>query len=94
MPRKPWNGLLGHQESDSWPTRGDRELMESVFARLAIVGWQHPAGTVLRSIPDVTVRFAQMAGTVVALVFTNDEPPRAIGSVMPDGNIVYVQPTR
>lgn len=73
------------------PPHSDRELMENVRTRLTMLGGlTQPAGTVIRSIPGATVKFITLAGTAPATVFTDDERP--VGSILPNGTIVYVQP--
>ena len=73
------------------PARSDRELMESVLARLTMLGaLDRPSGTVLRSIPGVIVKFLPMAGMVTPTVYEAGTD-RPIGSIVND-KIVYVQP--
>jgi hypothetical protein len=95
MLKAPWNKLTGRESDGFKPAKSDKELMENVKDRLAMLGsLQQPAGTVLRSIPGATVKFLPLAGTVVPTVFTDEQPPRPVGSITSDGQIVYVQPRK
>ena len=92
MLRKLFNKVIGRQDDGFRPAADDKELIENVRARLVLLGGlEHPEGTVLRSIPGAVVKFLPMAGMTVATVFTTDGRP--VGSVTPDGEIVYVQAT-
>lgn len=88
----PWSRLTRRSKSFK-PAKADEELMENVRTRLTMLGGlNHPNGTVIRTIPGATVRFLEMAGTVVAAVFTKEETPRPVGSITQSGEIVYIQP--
>ena len=87
-----WNKLTGRQADGFKPSKGDKELMENVKARLTLMdGLDQPEGTVIRTIPGATVRFLPLAGGATPTVFANNRP---VGSITPDGQIVYVQPMR
>lgn len=62
----------------------NRSLLEGVRDSLKRLGSNHPAGTVIRSIPGVTVEFAKSGAGTVAVVYADS---RRIGSIM-NGHIV------
>ena len=86
------NLLDGRKKDDGFtPAPTDQELMESVRARLSVLGgFDQPSGTEIRSIPGATVKFMSLAGMVLPQVF--DQSGRPVGSIIPgSGEIVYVQ---
>ena len=88
-----WNRLFRRQSNGFKPAENDELLMQSVAARLAMFGGlAQREGTVIRSIPGVTVKFLGLAGLVVPMVYADED--RAIGSIAPNGKFVYVQPRK
>ena len=85
-----WSKLTNRQSDGFKPSKSDKRLMENVRTRLSMFGkLEEPAGTVIRAIPGVTVRFLPLAGRVVPTVYTDRN--RAVGSIASGGQIVYVQ---
>lgn len=84
--------MFGDNElhSTSIQSINKQELMENVRSQLLRLGGLNcVAGTIIESVPDVTIMFQQLADSTVATVFdaTTKQP---IGSITTDGQIVYL----
>lgn len=62
----------------------NKSLLEGARDSLKRLGSNHPAGTVVRSIPGVTVEFVESRAGIVAVVYADG---RRIGSII-NGHIV------